>query len=334
MKSIDLFAGCGGLSLGLEMAGIEPVLLIENNRHAVDTIRANRPSWTVRQEDVRTYLPPNCSVDLVAGGFPCQPFSLAGQRMGLEDTRGTLFYEFARIVGKIQPNMFLAENVPGLLSHDNGRTLHVILEVFSMIGYRVNYTVMNALHYGVAQRRERLFIVGVRKDINKRFLWPTTPLPPYPTIADALKAGKLYPVDVPKSEGDRYSEEKTRIMEMIAPGQNWSNLPVEELAKILGPKGEKLWKGGGGKTGLFRRFKWNEPVNTILTTSGWGSNNRCHPDETRPFSVREMARLQSFPDDWQFCGTVAAQYKQIGNAVPPLLAKAIGQQIVNFLSNT
>ena len=175
-KAIELFAGAGGLALGLEYAGFESQAVIENNKWAAQTLRTNRPTWNIIEQDIRIvtedgiekYLSPDCEIDLLSGGYPCQAFSYAGKKLGLEDTRGTLFYNYAEILKEIKPKLFLAENVKGLVSHDNGRTLSAMIDVFEEVGYCVSYKVLNALHYGVAQKRERIVIIGVRQDIRDK----------------------------------------------------------------------------------------------------------------------------------------------------------------------
>lgn len=328
MKSIELFAGAGGLALGLEQAGFENQLLVEWNKFAVKTLKTNRPNWNVLEGDIHVISEEGISkyissfdIDLLSGGYPCQAFSYAGKRLGLEDVRGTLFYDFAKILKEIQPKMFFAENVKGLVSHENGNTLKVMIDVFNEVGYQVQYKVLNALDYGVAQKRERIIIIGIRKDIYKEpFIFPE----PYSiklTLRDVLQ-------NVPSSPCSTYSDYKKRILSMVRPGGCWKDLPDDVAREYLGGS----YHLGGGKTGIARKLSWDEPSLTILCTPAQKQTERCHPDELRPFSVRESARIQSFPDDWIFCGSVAEQYKQIGNAVPVNLAKEIGISIHNYLS--
>ena len=174
MKNIELFAGAGGLALGLEQAGFDPIRLIEYDPIASQTLQKNRPSWQVITKDIsliscldlESYFDiPKGKLDLLSGGCPCQPFSYAGKGLGLKDTRGTLFYHYAIFLQKLQPKMFLFENVKGLLTHDHGRTYQTIKTVFETSGYIMNQAILNAWDYGVAQKRERLIIVGIRKDL-------------------------------------------------------------------------------------------------------------------------------------------------------------------------
>ncbi len=319
MKTIELFAGAGGLALGLENAGLEHELLVEIDKDCVNTLKTNRPYWNVLHEDVHNINFEEYNPDVVTGGFPCQAFSYAGKRLGFEDTRGTLFFEFARCVKETNPKICVAENVQGLVRHDNGRTIKTMIEVLESLGYDVQYQVLNSWDYGVAQKRKRIFLVGVKNGI--KFNYPE-PLNYHPTLRDALK-------NVPESEGISYSENKRKVMELVPPGGCWVDLPEEIQREYMG----KSYYSGGGKRGMARRLSWDEPSLTITTSPAQKQTERCHPDETRPFTVREYARIQSFPDNWKFEGKITSQYKQIGNAVPVKLGEAIGKSIINALKN-
>ncbi|HIC10255.1 MAG TPA: DNA (cytosine-5-)-methyltransferase [Campylobacterales bacterium] len=324
---IELFAGAGGLALGLEKAGFKTIALVENNRFASQTLLKNRPNWNVINEDIekvaqkgiRNYIDV-VDIDLLSGGYPCQSFSYAGNRLGLADTRGTLFYYYAEILKELQPKMFLAENVKGLLSHDKGRTLKTMIEVFQDVGYRVQYKVLNAFDYGVAQKRERIFIIGIRNDFFKgEFQFPK-PLKKKLVLKDVLK-------NCPPSPCATYSEKKREILKLVPAGGYWKDLPENIAKEYLG----KSYYSNGGKTGVARRLSWNEPSLTILCSPSQKQTERCHPDEVRPLSIRESARIQSFPDSWEFVGSISEQYKQIGNAVPVELAKHVGLAIKSYL---
>lgn len=329
--SIELFAGAGGLALGLECAGFEAVLLNEWDKNACATLRMNRPHWSVVQSDVRQidFRPYRGEVDLLSGGFPCQAFSYAGLGKGFEDIRGTMFFEFARAIEEVQPKMILGENVRGLLSHDKGRTLETIKKTLMQLGYDlIEPRVLNAVHYRVPQKRERLFIVGVRQDFRAASLWRwPTPHPRPMLMRDALRAGELYPCDVPPSEGQIYTEHKKAVLDLVPPGGCWRDLPDDVARRYM--KGSYFL--GGGRTGMARRLSWDEPSLTLTCAPAQNQTERCHPEHTRPLTVREYARIQTFPDEWQFAGTMAQQYKQIGNAVPVHLAQAVGQQMMELL---
>lgn len=328
---LELFAGAGGLALGLEKAGLNCVALNEIDKWACQTLRKNRPSWHVLEGDIKDYNFEDYKdrIDIVTGGFPCQAFSYAGKKLGLEDARGTLFYEFARVIDEVKPSICIGENVRGLLSHDKGKTLEGMISILDEIGYRVvPIKVLKAIYYNVPQKRERLILVGIRKDIDFDFEYPE-PFNEIYTLSDALKKGELFDSDVPKSDGAKYPEHKKEVLDLIPPKGYWRDLPEEMQKEYMG----KSYYLGGGKTGMARRIGWDEPCLTLTCSPAQKQTERCHPDETRPFTVREYARIQTFPDSWEFCGSTTQQYKQIGNAVPVNLAKEIGYSVVKFLNS-
>ncbi len=327
---LELFAGAGGLAIGLEQAGLKCIALNEIDHWAAETLRINRPQWKVIENDVRnlSFINLNNNVDIVTGGFPCQAFSYAGKKLGLKDARGTLFYEFARIVNEIRPLICVAENVRGLLNHDNGKTLNGMKSVLNEIGYRVvEPRILKAIFYQVPQKRERLILVGIREDIEIDYEFPK----PYKRIynlKDALKAGELFSSDVPISKGTKYPESKRKVLEKVPPGGYWKDLPVNIQKQYM----MSSYHLSGGKTGMARRMSWDEPSLTLTCSPAQKQTERCHPDEPRPFTVREYARIQTFPDEWKFAGSISNQYKQIGNAVPINLAKEIGYSLIKFLN--
>jgi len=327
---LELFAGAGGLAIGLEKAGIKCAALNEIDKWACQTLRENRPNWNVLEGDIKAFDFSNYKdqIEIVTGGFPCQAFSYAGKKLGLEDARGTLFYEFARVVQEVQPLICIGENVKGLLSHEKGKTLEGMISILDEIGYNVvPVQVLKAINYRVPQKRERLIVVGIRKDIDINYKYPNPHEKIY-NLADALKKGELYDSDVPKSEGSRYPEHKKEILDLVPPKGYWRDLPLEIQKLYMG----KSFYLGGGKTGMARRIGWDEPSLTLTCSPAQKQTERCHPDETRPFTVREYARIQTFPDDWKFMGSVSQQYKQIGNAVPCNLGEEIGYSIIQFLN--
>jgi DNA (cytosine-5)-methyltransferase 1 len=331
-SSIELFAGAGGLALGLEKAGFHAILLNELDKHACATLRHNRPHWNVIEGGIQQIdFTPYCNqVDFVSGGFPCQAFSYAGNKRGFDDVRGTLFFEFARAIQETQPKVFLAENVRGLLNHDNGRTLATIETVITDLNYTlVGSEVLKAMFYRVPQKRERLFLVGVRNDLVHKadFKFPK-PYKRIMNLQDGLKVGELYNCDVPKSEGQLYPPKKKSVLDLVPPGGYWRNLPDDIQREYM----KKSYFLGGGKTGIARRLSWDEPSLTLTCAPAQNQTERCHPDETRPLTVREYARIQTFPDDWEFIGSLSAQYKQIGNAVPVNLAHAVGNSLIDLLN--
>ncbi|MBC1551546.1 DNA (cytosine-5-)-methyltransferase [Listeria booriae] len=330
---LELFAGAGGLALGLEKSGLKTIGAIELDKSACDTLKRNRENWNVingniveiANEGISNYI--NIGVgelDLLSGGYPCQAFSYAGMKRGLEDARGTLFYSYAQILQDLMPKMFLAENVKGLVNHDNGNTLSTMLKVFSDIGYTVKWDILKATDYNVAQKRERIVMIGVRNDIaslhTEGFSYPM-PHSKTLTLKDVLK-------NVPKSAGTKYPDSKKKVLELVPPGGYWRDLPERIAKEYMG----KSYYSGGGRTGMARRLSWDEPSLTLTCSPAQKQTERCHPDETRPFTIREYARIQSFPDDWVFECSITNAYKQIGNAVPVNLAKAIGKSIINYLN--
>jgi len=327
---LELFAGGGGLAVGMEKAGLKCVALNEIDKHACETLRKNRPNWNVLEGDIKNFDFSEYynKVDVVTGGFPCQAFSYAGKRLGFEDARGTLFYEFARVVKEVNPPICIGENVKGLLSHDNGNTLKGMISILDEIGYNViPVEVLKAINYKVPQKRERLILVGIRKDIDLKYEYPK-PYKKIYNLKDALKKGELFETNVPKSPGAKYPESKKNVLDLVPPKGYWRDLPIEIQKEFMGAS----FYLGGGKTGMARRIGWDEPCLTLTCSPAQKQTERCHPEETRPFTVREYARIQTFPDDWEFAVPMAQQYKQIGNAVPVNLGREVGYSIIKFLN--
>jgi len=330
-KVLELFAGAGGLAVGLEKAGLKCVALNEIDKWACKTLRNNRPNWNVLEGDVQSYNFTDFynKVDIVTGGFPCQAFSYAGKKLGLSDARGTLFYEFARVVKEVNPPICVGENVRGLLSHENGRTLQGMISILDEIGYRVvPVEILKAINYNVPQKRERLILVGIRKDIEIDYDYPKPNRKIY-NLIDALKKGDLFDSDVPLSVGAKYPLGKQEVLDLVPPKGYWRDLPLDIQKSYMGGS----FHLGGGKTGIARRIGWDEPCLTLTCSPAQKQTERCHPDENRPFTVREYARIQTFPDEWQFAGPIVQQYKQIGNAVPVNLGIEVGYSIIKFLNN-
>ena len=331
--SIELFAGGGGLALGMEQAGFKHILLNEFDHNACETLRRNRPEWNILEKDIHevSFLDYKGKVDFLSGGFPCQAFSYAGNKGGFNDTRGTLFFELARAVQEVQPKVFMGENVKGLLTHDNGKTLATIKEAIKELGYTlVDPQVLKAIMYKVPQKRERLILIAIRNDIADKvqFRWPS-PYHRVVNLRDAFHKGELYSSDVPKSIGQKYPQRKKEIMDLVPMGGNWKDLPLElQIEYLKGSFGLE-----GGKTGIARRLSLDEPSLTLTCAPAMKQTERCHPTETRPLSVREYARIQTFPAEWEFMGRMDSQYKQIGNAVPVNLAAAIGRSLIRLFND-
>lgn len=320
---IEVCAGCGGLSSGFMRAGFKPLLLNEIQKTFCKTLRKNHEGVTIKEGSMLDLdlKPFKGQVDILQGGVPCQAFSHAGDRKGLEDPRGKLIVQFNKLINECEPKMFLVENVKGLTTHDKGETFKGILKLFENEGkYKVYHKILNAKDYDVPQKRERVIIVGVHNSINKVFT--------YPEKSKTAVLLKDVLVDVPPSPGAVYPEHKAAVMKLVPQGGCWVDLP-EAIQKAY--MGEKGMAAGGGKRGMARRLSMNEQCLTLTTSPCQKQTERCHPIETRPLNVREYARIQTFPDSYVFEGSMANQYKQIGNAVPVNLAYAIAKHVKEFL---
>lgn len=319
---LELFAGTGGLALGFERAGLTTMALIEKDKDCVATLRSNRPSWDVLHQDVQDVdYSPFKGVDIVSGGFPCQAFSVAGKGLGFDDKRGALFFEMMRPVRELKPKIVIAENVLGLKSHDGGRSLAKIMETLEAEGYSVLCQLVNALNFGVAQKRKRLIIIGVRNDLRTPREIPI-PVLAVKTLRDVIK-------QCPKSDGAVYSSVKAKVLGMVPPGGCWIDLPDKVQKEYMGAA-YGTSSHLGGRRGMARRMSWDEPSLTILCSPAQKQTERCHPEETRPFTITESARIQSFPDDWEFSGSLMSRYRQIGNAVPVKLGEYIGRHLLSI----
>ncbi len=277
---------------------------------------------------------------LVCGGPPCQPFSTAGKRLGINDPRGSLFRDFVRMIDEIRPRFFVMENVKGLMSallkDENGentniKVLDIILNEFRKLNYKTIYGILDAVNYGVPQFRERFVLIGSR-DNEGIFL----PVPTHfhvhqnaayrwTTLSDAIR-------DLENVSGECavFSENRLHYLRMVPEGGNWKDLPKDVLQEAMGG----AYTSGGGKVGFYRRLSYAQPSPTVVTSPVQKATMMCHPTKDRPLSVAEYARLQQFPDDWRFIGTTASKYKQIGNAVPVGLAKAIGEMLISVATGS
>jgi DNA (cytosine-5)-methyltransferase 1 len=262
-------------------------------------------------------------VHVLQGGVPCQAFSHAGERKGLDDPRGQLIVHFNTLINDCEPTLFVVENVKGLVTHNKGETLKSILSLFENGGkYNVYYKVLNSKDYTVPQKRERIIIVGVHSSIKEPFV--------YPEKSGTSIVLKDVLTDVPSSIGAVYPEKKANILKLVPQGGCWVDLPPEIQKSYMGEKG---LASGGGKRGFARRLSMNEQCLTLTTSPCQKQTERCHPIETRPLTVREYARIQTFPDSYTFEGSMGNQYKQIGNAVPVKMAYAVARQIKQFLDS-
>lgn len=348
---ISFFSGAMGLDLGLEQAGLHIRICQDFDESCVKTIEANGKNAVlgdirnIRPEDIlnKTGLKQG-EPFLVCGGPPCQPFSTAGKRLGINDPRGSLFMDYIRMINYIRPRFFIMENVKGIMSsplksnldkpldENSPKTvLDVILSEFNKLEYKTVYGILDAVNYGVPQFRERFVLIGSRdyEDIflpiptnfqmhqNKEMLWKTT--------GDVIK-------DLEKNPGEcaSFSSDRLKYLRMIPEGGNWKDLPKDILEKAMGG----AYSSGGGKVGFYRRLSYSQPSPTVVTSPVQKATMMCHPTQDRPLSIKEYARLQQFPEDWNFVGTTSAKYRQIGNAVPVGLAKAIGKAIIATAETT
>lgn len=319
---IEVCAGGGGLSSGLIKSGFIPILLNDNNNDCCKTLKKNHPDANIIYDsmDKIDYSKYIGKVDLLTGGVPCQSFSQAGLRKGLEDPRGDLMLKFINILDLVKPKIFMIENVKGLLTHDKGETIKKIIQVLDKNNlYNITYKCLNSYNYDVPQKRERVFIVGVLKTLNRSFIFPPE------SINKKVLKDVLY--DVPVSNVLKYSLLKENLFKIIPQGGCWINLPENLQREYLG----NSFNSGGGKRGILYRLSMEKPSLTLLCTPSQKQTERCHPLEERPLTIREYARIQTFDDNYEFIGSVNSQYKQIGNAVPVQLAIHMGKALISLL---
>ncbi len=341
---VSLFSGAMGLDIGLMEAGLNVAVSQDYDKWCIETIKKNGHVGILG--DIRNLMQqdPSCdfllkagglkkgSVFAVVGGPPCQSFSTAGKRLGVEDARGQLYNQFIQAVEQLRPRFFVMENVKGLISmpvdHENKQSnslLEHILERFKNLGYHTVHGVLDAVHYGTPQFRERLVIIGSR-DKEAIFLPSPTHFHIHQnadmrwrTLFDAI--GDLQD----PGPGAKFSASIMEYLPLVPEGGNWKSLPPAIAKKAMGG----AYESGGGKVGFFRRLPYSEPSPTLVTSPNQKATLLCHPRETRPLSVREYARIQQFPDNWVFEGSIADCYRQIGNAVPIPLGRAIGQMLMS-----
>jgi DNA (cytosine-5)-methyltransferase 1 len=315
-KIISLFSGCGGLDWGFHEAGYQTVWANDINKWAVETFHSNFPEAVVSDKDVANIMPkkdksiPDC--DLIVGGFPCQDFSIVWKRPGLDGDRGNLYKHYLRFIEAKKPKAFVAENVKGLLTANKGRAIEEILKGFEGKNYMVKIQLYNFADYGVPQFRERLLIVGIRLDTGFNFVHPAPTHGKgrllHKTAGQALMgiektALQKNPQFNPKEIN--IADKTRKMLEKIPEGGNFQNIPPEDPHYVKGLISH-----------VYRRLNRNEPAKTIIAAGGGGTWG-YHYLEPRPLCNRERARLQSFPDDFEFVGSVTEVRRQIGNAVPP-----------------
>lgn len=330
-SSIELFAGCGGMALGLKYAGIKNELLVEINKDAVETMKLNKPKWNIVKSDIKKidFTLYRDQIDILTGGFPCQPFSIIGQRKGLEDTKGTLFYELARAIKESNSKIFLAENVQNLVYHDNGRTLEVILNTFNELNYRIAYKVLDAVDYDVPQYRKRIFIIGVRKDLGlNNIYFPVNKHKKKITLGEAIIDN---PIDEKEENiGFEYSDRLKHIMQYIPNnGGKYDNLPIEIRKQIKATKSTNYLERKS--LHAYHKLNSHKPSTTLTCKPSSNYSFKGHPYKLRYLNIREYARLQTFPDAYKFVGSISSQYRQIGNAVAVNMARFLGYALIKTL---
>jgi DNA (cytosine-5)-methyltransferase 1 len=356
-KFISFFSGALGLDIGFEKAGLNCLAANDSDPVACQTIRTNRKNLTLYDCDIRELTGRQLRRDLKAereelfaiiGGPPCQAFSTAGRRLGLNDERGNVFLHFIELIRDLRPKYVIFENVRGLLSapllhrpHEKrgrgfprlreeekpgGALLH-ILGMLEDAGYPVTFTLYNTANFGVPQIRERLIFFASRDGRKIPFMSPTHAesgdggLPLWKTLRDAI--GKLQGKPF---HAVKFPENRLKYYRMLEEGQNWRFLPEEVRPTAM----RGSWLSGGGKTGFYRRLAWDKPAPTLVTSPTMPATDLCHPVELRPLSVEEYAAIQTFPSSHVFAGKISDQYKQIGNAVPCLFGRAIASHVVSF----
>lgn len=357
---ISIFSGAMGLDLGLERAGFVTKIAIDIDKSACATIRRNRPNLPIIEGDINKIAADEIleeaglkrgEVTLLAGGSPCQSFSTAGRRRAFDDIRGKVLLRFIELVEEIQPKYFLLENVRGILSakiksrpsneigegfpplqedEKKGSVLRYILERLEKTGYKINFDLLNSADYGVPQNRERVVFIGCRSN--------TPVILPKPTHSKNPKSGQkpwktfgdlIEELGTVEHTYKPYGSDRMKYMRLIPRGGgNWRDLPKEVVIEAMG----KAYYSGGGKVGFFRRISLDKPSPTLLTSPTHKSTNLGHPLEDRPLSIEEYRAIQEFPPDWIIHGSIADQYKQIGNAVPVGLAYCLGCSIVEHIN--
>jgi DNA (cytosine-5)-methyltransferase 1 len=360
LQFVSFFAGARGLDIGLERAGLECIAANEIDPAAVNTIRTNAPNLPLYAEDIRLVTAKRLLGDLkiereelfaIVGGPPCQAFSTAGRRKGLNDERGNVFLHFLKLITEVRPKYAVFENVRGLLSapllhrphdqrHDQiplkveeqpGGALQLILAQLQDAGYRTTFNLYNTANFGVPQSRERLIFIASRDGYSVPHLQPTHSqlargdTKHWVTLREAIE-----PIAHIKHHHSDFPAKRLEFYKLLAPGQNWRSLPPDLQREAMG----ESFNSGGGKTGFYRRLDWDRPSPTLVTRPTMKATDLCHPTKLRPLSVEEYAAIQTFPVDYKFAGNLDDQYRQIGNAVPCKFAQHIGDHLVRFENGT
>ncbi|MBI5664583.1 MAG: DNA cytosine methyltransferase [Nitrospirae bacterium] len=357
--ALSFFSGAMGLDIGLEQSGFEILSCCELDNSSRKTILKNKPLISLIG-DIRDYdagqirksagLKTDDDIDLVVGGPPCQAFSTAGRRQGFDDKRGNVLLTYLDRIIELRPKFAVIENVRGILSaplkhrphnlrglgfsplaheEEKGGALYYVLERLRSAGYGVSFNLYNSANFGTPQKRERVIIICSREGNKLPHLIPTHAengafgLPQWRTFKEAVKG-------LPKKglHHITFPEKRLKYYRMLKPGQYWRHLPKELQKEALGAS----YYAGGGKTGFLRRLAWDEPAPTLVTHPAMPATDLSHPIEDRPLSIEEYKRIQEFPDDWQIEGSLIEQYRQLGNAVPVSLGRAVGRLLINYMA--
>lgn len=355
---LSLYSGAGGLDAGFWQSGCKPVLAIDNDADACRTLSANLSGTHVLHQSVTEVTAKTVQditgqdgPDAVIGGPPCQAFSVFGNRLGVEDARGQLVFEFVRLVEELQPKAFLMENVRGMLSMslvpktdrhsennpsltEKGSLMRELTKLFNQAGYHVDIFVVNSANYGASQIRERVLVFGNRIGRSAQFPAPQFSnraedgLPPFRTLGDVIGPGSGF-FD-PDPDVMDFSERKLKYLSMVPPGGNWRSLPVEIQKESMG----KSWYLKGGRSAYWRKLSFDFPSPTVVTSPNHAGTSMCHPTELRAISVGEASVIQGFPYEWKFYGTVSSKFRQVGNAVPVVLGKIAADVMKSLLTET
>lgn len=352
-NALSFFSGAMGLDQGLEQLGINIRIACEFDKWCQQTIKANRPDLPLISnildydaKEIRKIagLRHNETIDLVHGGPPCQAFSTAGARKSFEDERGNVFLHFLDVALDLRPRFLVIENVRGLLSaplrhrphnlrtkelplkddEQAGGALRLVIKILKSAGYSVSFNLYNSANFGSPQTRERVVIICARNGKLIQHLSPTHAedgrfgLLPWKTFREAVANLPVKKKFIP------FPENRLAYYRMLSEGQYWKHLPIDMQKSALG----KSYFSGGGKTGFLRRLAWDKPSPTLVTHPAMPATDLGHPSEDRPLSVEEYKRVQEFADNWEISGSLIQQYKQIGNAVPISLGRAIGRLLL------
>lgn len=355
---LSFFSGAMGLDLGLDKAGFQTLLACDIDKASRKTIIKNNPNIGLIG-DIRNYsskdilkhagLELGAEIDVIAGGPPCQAFSTAGKRNGFQDERGNVFLKYLEIIEEIKPRYVVIENVRGLLStkfiididdkitrdftpqikETAGSALYYIKLRLEAAGYAVSFNLYNSANFGSPQIRERVVLLCSRDGQALPHLSPTHSengefgLKKWNTFKKAISGIS------DECDFISFPEKRLKYYRLLTAGQNWRNLPKELQPEAMG----KSYYLGGGKTGFYRRISWDRPAPTLVTHPAMPATDLAHPVENRPLSVQEYKRVQEFPDSWEIEGSLLDKYKQIGNAVPVSLGKAVGDCLMNALKS-